>query len=314
MEAALHESWLWAVCGSAVGAFAATGLLPLPRAVAQHRGSLQTLAAGSAALLACFLARPAAFWGTVNPWDLGLWQYAALWAVMRLALAIFNPLLKAAVGWAAPRYRAEALGSYEPEGFDCFILAVNSLVEFIMLAHLAAWLWQSEHVSRLPGEANPLNVAVATWVTLVVNDAIYAPTHWLMHHHLLYPYIHKHHHRVVYPRRFYIDAANEHPLEQIIGLSIMRASLWLASRSVGLHVGGVVGFFAVYSALQIANHGPNDLRFSLLGIQYRSGDHEMHHRVPSCNMAQYCMWFDKYLLGTYRPFTKAPAAVPPTWS
>lgn len=37
----------------------------------------------------------------------------------------------------------------------------------------------------------------------------------LLHHPSLYAYIHKHHHRSVYPFRGNVDARNEHPIEQL---------------------------------------------------------------------------------------------------
>ena len=37
----------------------------------------------------------------------------------------------------------------------------------------------------------------------------------LLHHPSIYAYIHKHHHRSVYPFRGNVDARNEHPIEQL---------------------------------------------------------------------------------------------------
>jgi hypothetical protein len=32
---------------------------------------------------------------------------------------------------------------------------------------------------------------------------------------VVYPYVHKHHHRQILPKRGYLDAGNEHPIEQV---------------------------------------------------------------------------------------------------
>ena len=40
----------------------------------------------------------------------------------------------------------------------------------------------------------------------------------------------------------------------------------------------------------------------ILGFDYSVGAHEMHHRNPSCNMAQYWMGLDR-LMGTWRAYT-----------
>ena len=59
--------------------------------------------------------------------------------------------------------------------------------------------------------------------------------------------------------------------------------------------------FVCYAALAVLNHTDRDVRFKLLGFDYSVGAHEMHHRHPSCNMAQYFMVWDR-LMGTYRPY------------
>ena len=40
----------------------------------------------------------------------------------------------------------------------------------------------------------------------------------------------------------------------------------------------------------------------MLGFDYSVGAHEMHHRNPGCNMAQYWMYLDR-IMGTYRDYT-----------
>jgi len=47
-----------------------------------------------------------------------------------------------------------------------------------------------------------------------------------------------------------------------------------------------------------------DVRFQFFGFDYFTGAHEMHHRNPDCNMAQYWMGLDKWVLGTYRSYSK----------
>eukprot|EP01065_Artemidia_motanka_P045324 TRINITY_DN6635_c0_g1_i1.p1 TRINITY_DN6635_c0_g1~~TRINITY_DN6635_c0_g1_i1.p1 ORF type:complete len:307 (+),score=53.37 TRINITY_DN6635_c0_g1_i1:87-1007(+) len=297
-EATELQAHTWVTAAGVVG-FAAAGKCAFPE---QHRGAVQSIAASAAALAACSATAPDTFCFLVNPLQLSAMQMLLAWVVMRAALMVANPLLEWCVGRVAKRYRPEQLGRYAPEFFDGFVLFLNSGVEMVMLMHMYRWLsTDAEVVWKLSG-LGLANTLLAAWMALVVNDVIYAPAHYLMHHHAIYPYIHKHHHRVVYPHRFYIDAANEHPIEQVIGLSILFGTLWLVSRGPGLHIVTVVVHFTLYSVMQISNHGPYDLRFNVLGIAYCSGDHEMHHRVPSCNMAQYCMWVDKLLLGTYRPY------------
>lgn len=72
---------------------------------------------------------------------------------------------------------------------------------------------------------------------------------------------------------------------------------------VGIHVITILLHFILYAALALLNHTDMDVKFQFLGFHYSVGAHEMHHRNPDCNMAQYWMGLDQYVLGTYRPYT-----------
>ena len=65
-----------------------------------------------------------------------------------------------------------------------------------------------------------LNTLPALYLIFAIDDAFYAPLHLLMHRPWFYPYVHKHHHRQQLPERGYADAGNEHPIEQVLGLSV----------------------------------------------------------------------------------------------
>ena len=151
------------------------------------------------------------------------------------------------------------------------------------------------------GELGLWNTAPALFLVFAIDDAFYAPTHKLMHNYRLYPYIHKHHHRQWLPARGYTDAGNEHPLEQVLGLSCLWATLQIVARLTGLHAATIVVHFTLYAALAMLNHTGCDVRVKLPGFEYTVGAHEMHHRQPNCNMAQYFMFWDK-LMGTYKPY------------
>ena len=79
------------------------------------------------------------------------------------------------------------------------------------------------------------------------------------------------------------------------------------ARTVGLHAGAIFVHFVCYAALAVLNHTDRDVRFKLLGFDYSVGAHEMHHRHPNCNMAQYFMVWDR-LMGTYRPYVDGVSA------
>ena len=69
-------------------------------------------------------------------------------------------------------------------------------------------------------------------------------------------------------------------------------------RATGLHASAVVLHIALKALGACFNHTGFDLRFQFLGIDYSVGAHEMHHRRPNTNYAQYVMFWDR-LMGTY---------------
>merc|ERR1711879_403510 len=118
----------------------------------------------------------------------------------------------------------------------------------------------------------------------------------------LYPYIHKHHHRQTLPERGFADAINEHPIEQFCGTVTLWGALYTTARITNVHAIVPVLYFLSLSALSTANHTNLDIRIPFpITLGYSVRDHEMHHRYPNCNMAQYVMGFDR-LIGTYRPY------------
>ena len=150
------------------------------------------------------------------------------------------------------------------------------------------------------------------WLLLVVDDMLYAPLHRFMHHHRVYRWVHKHHHRNTFPARGYIDAANEHPVEQIVALTLHWIAVHIVARSSGLHVAAVGAHFGFKALGACFNHTGYDLQLRFLGIDYSVRAHETHHRKPNTNFAQYVMFWDR-LMGTYRTYEsgqpKAAAAV-----
>ena len=125
-----------------------------------------------------------------------------------------------------------------------------------------------------------------------------------MHLQILYPLVHKHHHRQALPFRGYFDAGNEHPIEQVIGLSCVWFALRVTQAVVGeLHSATVILFFVMYALTAMLNHHVYDVSFHpLFGLGYSVRFHEMHHRLLTCNYAQNTDLFDKWF-NTYREYT-----------
>jgi len=194
------------------------------------------------------------------------------------------------------------------EWIDFSFLALNSVIEFTYLTNLAYFALHSPYVALSWRSLSLPNTVCAFFLLFAVNDFFYALAHRFMHWSVVYPFVHKHHHRQVLPKRGYADAGNEHPIEQVIGLATNWLAVNLVPRTLGLHAATIFGYMLVYGVLALLNHTEFELAFNLLGMpgfRYSVGAHEMHHRHPKCNMAQSFMWWDK-LMGTYKEYVPQP--------
>ena len=161
-------------------------------------------------------------------------------------------------------------------------------------------------------EATIWNSIVSIYAVFIIDDFFYYFTHRIMHMPLFYPWVHKHHHRQSLPRRGIFDAANEHPIEQVLGLGAVWIALHVVMRVFGFHGVAIVVFFVIYAALAVLNHTPFDVQFpKYLGLGYNVRAHEMHHRLPRSNYAQNVMYFDK-LFGTFEPYKDSIVVVSTT--
>eukprot|EP00927_Polykrikos_kofoidii_P027021 TRINITY_DN23926_c0_g3_i1.p1 TRINITY_DN23926_c0_g3~~TRINITY_DN23926_c0_g3_i1.p1 ORF type:complete len:396 (+),score=34.74 TRINITY_DN23926_c0_g3_i1:49-1188(+) len=216
------------------------------------------------------------------------------------------------------------------EGVDLSYLALNTMVEFVGMNHVVAFL-VGEHVLMPLGDITILNGPVAFLVLMLLNDVIYYPFHLVAHVPWLYPYCHKQHHRQFFPFRGYADAANQHPIEQTYGFSIFIFSLLLTSCSTGLHAGTAGCAFFSWAFFNVANHLAFDSSVHLpLPYPAFPRDHSMHHRLNRCNYSTLTSCMDR-AFGTFRRYqalngTKQessectatvcprPEAVPSPWS
>lgn len=184
---------------------------------------------------------------------------------------------------------------------DLSYLALNTLVEFLGMNHIAAFLI-SDHVVYELKDFSVFNGPAAFAVLFLINDIVYYPFHLVAHRRVLYPYCHKQHHRQFVPFRGYADAANQHPLEQVYGFSIFIASAWLTSKLLGLHAATAWLSMLVWAILNICNHLAFDTRLHL-PVLYPAlpRDHNTHHRFPNTNYSTLTSLMDR-IFGTYRPY------------
>jgi len=239
-----------------------------------------------------------------NPWELPLIFWLGAVALKEI---LFQPLLFA-VRWISER--VEPLPSRKgPKPIkqrpldwkDYTYLSCNAVIETVFISHLLRRMWFSPFVGRHPGELGLLNGPVALGLLIIFNDMFYAPAHRALHWPVLYRWIHKHHHRVLYPERADVDARNEHPLEQIIAMVLWWMAMLLVTSLVGMHAGMILAHLLVMVACASFNHISCDLKLKFLRINFEVRAHEMHHRRPDKNFGQLIMLFD-HLMGTYIPY------------
>jgi sterol desaturase/sphingolipid hydroxylase (fatty acid hydroxylase superfamily) len=242
-----------------------------------------------------------------NPWGLSPLWWLAAYAGVRIALLGF---VDGAVWLLAPRLPAlpsrtgpKAVVQHSINTLDIAYLVINSLVEFVFAQQIFHLLWHAPFIVRAPGGLGLLNGPAALWLVLVVDDMLYAPLHRFMHLSAVYRFVHKHHHRNTFPARGYIDAANEHPVEQIAALTLHWIAVHVVAHTIGLHVFAVGGHFGVKALGACFNHTGYDVNLNFLGIHYSVRAHETHHRKPNTNFAQYVMFWDR-LMGTFKPYDK----------
>jgi len=279
------------------------------------RGPIAAVILGAAVITYSSFSPPAkvgaAFPWTVNPTGLlnDLTTLLGLYAATIPAKELLNSVLKYVgdniIGYVRMDEGDQKVPKLEVFEFhDLCYLAVNTLVEFVGMNHIGAFLF-GKSVDYDPRNFNVFNGPLAFVAVFILNDAIYYPFHLVAHRRIFYPYCHKQHHRQFVPFRGYADAANQHPLEQMYGFSIWIASLWMISKVMGLHAATAwLGSFA-WAILNICNHLPFDTRIHL-PIPYPAfpQDHNTHHRFPNTNFATLSTMTDR-MFGTFRPYKAA---------
>jgi len=163
----------------------------------------------------------------------------------------------------------------------------------------------SANVLWRPEQATPLNVLLPQPLFFLVYDAFYAPFHRALHHHSVYAFVHKHHHRQVVPTRGNTDAINVHPFEFFCGEYMHVLAIVLVSRyAMRVHALACVLFLVIGGCLATLNHTRLDCAFlripftnvPIFGVRA----HDTHHAIPNSNYGQYIMFWD-WVMGTFRP-------------
>jgi sterol desaturase/sphingolipid hydroxylase (fatty acid hydroxylase superfamily) len=84
---------------------------------------------------------------------------------------------------------------------DFLYLSINQVIEYVFMLNVIQFSLQHTHVYWSVSDVSPLNTVLGLYLLFVVDDLLYAPSHYFMHWKYIYPYIHKHHHRQILPKR-----------------------------------------------------------------------------------------------------------------
>lgn len=195
---------------------------------------------------------------------------------------------------------------------DYCYLFINQFIETIFLIQVAYFSATNNNVRRsfdttlLKPLTGVVLVVLPMYPMFLINDFFYYFFHNLMHHPILYPWIHKHHHRQPLPLRGYWDAANDHPLENLIGqvlifVGIYATTLFYLWFGLKIHFLSIVLFMTCFAILAFLNHSPYDVRLPWYFLGYTVRAHETHHRFGRANYCQNTMSYDK-LFKTFQPY------------
>jgi len=251
----------------------------------------------------------------LNPWELTALNWFKLWAIKAVLIVLWDTIIE----WFFGRlvFGGVLLGSRDTDTFkknkaknrlqtiDYVFLFINSFIEMVFVFNLFKLGRYNSDILWYFKDLTVWNTVVASVALIMIDDAIYAPVHRFLHWKPIYPLIHKHHHRQKFPERGYLDAGNEHPIEQIIGLSIIYGSILIVGKLFNMHISSLALTFVYYAFVNVVNHTSYDIQLNYFGFlfQYTVGAHEMHHRFFNCNYGKSCMWFD-VLMGTFEPYSK----------
>jgi sterol desaturase/sphingolipid hydroxylase (fatty acid hydroxylase superfamily) len=210
--------------------------------------------------------------------------------------------------WNPPRMdeggSKKRLERFETDDYICF--SINSVIEWSGFLHIVAYNICDRAEQSLKG-VTVTNTVLAFLFCVLANELIYWFMHMVAHHPVVYPYVHRHHHKQFVPFRGFLDGVNTHPLEHVMGFTLIVCSLQITSFVIGCHACTGWAMFVIWAFCETANHLGVDSHMHI-PVPYPAypHDHQMHHRFPRCNFATMSTLWDR-LFKTFRPFESLTA-------
>lgn len=176
-------------------------------------------------------------------------------------------------------------------------IIINKCLTILFVYHVIQVTYIVPSIQWNPEDLTIFNTIGSYIAFFIFYDYFYMWFHRILHIRALYPLIHKHHHRQKAPSRGNLDAINVHPIEYFIGEYLHLITIYI----IPCHIYTVIAFIITGGILASLNHTRLDLNlpFGLYSVKA----HDIHHRLPESNYAQYTMYWDK-LHGSYRSYEK----------
>ena len=180
---------------------------------------------------------------------------------------------------------------------DKLFIFINKLLTVLFVYHVIQVTYSLPSIKWNQNELTLFNSIGSYIAFFIFYDYFYMWFHRLLHIRQLYPFIHKHHHRQKAPSRGNLDAINVHPIEYFIGEYLHLVTIAI----IPCHIYSVIAFIITGGILASLNHTRLDLNIPF-GV-YSVKAHDIHHRLPESNYAQYTMYWDK-IHGSFRSYEK----------
>jgi sterol desaturase/sphingolipid hydroxylase (fatty acid hydroxylase superfamily) len=203
--------------------------------------------------------------------------------------------------------RAKRLEDSELRWVDYIFVTINKLITVLYVVYGTTTIrhasWVNHNTPTSTSTFSVLSNIATVLLSLGCYDLFYVPFHRLLHTPILYPWIHKHHHRQAVPFRGTFDGINTHPLEFAFGEFL---HIWVL-RFVGYILSffgykipfwGCLSFLLCGGLMASLNH----TRFGInIPYIYDVRTHDVHHRKPKSNYCQFVPWFD-IVMGTFENY------------
>ena len=188
----------------------------------------------------------------------------------------------------------------EFESTDKWYIFINKILTVTFVYHLIWACTVVQSIKWAPEEVTVWNTLGSLVAFYLFYDLLYMQFHRILHLRSLYAFVHKHHHRQKAPSRGNLDAINVHPFEFVVGEYLHLLTICV----IPCHIYTVVYFILAGGILASLNHTRFDVQIPYL---YNVKVHDVHHRLPESNYAQYTMFLD-WLFGSYRSYDQNMSA------